>query len=119
MSASALTRPTVHLELFDLAGALILQFILNRFDFLLNDLLHLGQVLGGDLVAGIENLFIGQFKDNGLLGSFAHLTLKQLLELLTFLDDGVKLFGNDFIVALFKAGALLLEIVQSCDRAWS
>ncbi len=69
-------------------------------------------MLGCDLVAGIEDLFTGQFKDNSLLGGFAHLTLKQLLELLAFLDDGIKLFSNGFIVALFEAGALLLEVVD-------
>ena len=69
-------------------------------------------MFGGDLVAGVQDLLIGQFEDHCLLGSFAHLTLKQLLQLLPFLDDGVELFGDDFIVTLLQAGALLTDIAK-------
>ena len=105
MSASALTRPASILRSSSSLGSLILQFVLKSFQFLLDDLLNLGDVLGGDLVAGIEDLLAGQFKDDGLLGAFAHLTLQQFLEFLAFLDDRVQLFGDDFIVALFEVGA--------------
>ena len=61
-------------------------------------------MLGSDLVAGVEDLLIGQFEDDRFLGSFAHLTLKQFFEFLPFLDDRVKFFSDDFIVALLKVG---------------
>ena len=102
----------IHFEFFKLLGALIFQFVLNRFKFLLNDLLYLRQVLGSNFITGIEDLFIAQFKDDSLLGCFTHLTLKQFLEFLTFLDNRIKFFGNDFVIALLEAGALLFDIAQ-------
>ena len=56
------------------------------FQILLDNLLYLCQMLGGNLVTGVEDLFTIEFKDHGLFGSFAHLALKQFLELLTLLD---------------------------------
>ncbi len=80
---------------------------------LLNDLLNLGQVLGGNLITSINDLFTCQFEDNRLLGRFTHLTLKQLLKFLTFFNNRVKFFSDYFIIALFKTGTLLIEISQS------
>ena len=60
-----------------------------------------------DLVVGIEDLLAGQFKDHGLLGGLPHLVLQALFELLTFFDDGIKLLGNVFVVALLQGRALV------------
>ena len=80
---------------------------------LLNDLLNLSQVLGSNFVTSINDFFTGQFKDNGLFGSFTHLTLKQLLKFLTFFNSWVKLLSDDFVITLLKAGPLLIDL--SCS----
>ena len=67
-------------------------------------------MLAGDLIACIDDLLTSLLKDDGLLGGFAHLVLKLFLQLLTFLDDRVKLFGDAFVVALFEHGLLLLQL---------
>ena len=66
-------------------------------------------MLAGNLVTGIDDLLTALLKSDGLLGGFTHLVLKHLLQLLTFLDDRVELFGDAFIVALFEHGLLLLQ----------
>src|SRR6185503_15151600 len=109
----SLDTACIHFEVFKFLGALVLQFIFKRFKFLLNDLLHLGQMLGRHLVAGIEDLLVSQLKDNDLLGMFAHFALQKFFKFLAFFDDGVKFLSNDFVVILLKGGAFLIDASQS------
>src|SRR5688572_32558356 len=69
-------------------------------------------MFGCHLVASIQDLFVCQLKDDGLLGMVAHFALQKFFEFLAFLDDRVKFFSNDFVVILFKGGAFLIDTRQ-------
>ena len=61
-SASALIAPACILMVFQILGELVLQLVFKSFQLLLDDLLYLADVLGGDLVVGIEDLLAGQLE---------------------------------------------------------
>ncbi len=69
-------------------------------------------MFGRNLVTGVDDLFTGQFKDDRLLGGFAHLVLEELLQFLAFLDDRVELLGDHLVVVLFEVGALLVDVAD-------
>ena len=53
-----------------------------------------------------------KLEDHGLLGRLPHLLLQALLQFLAFLDDGIELLGEVFVIALFETGAFLRDLAQ-------
>ena len=62
-----------------------------------------------NFISGIDDLLASQFENNGFVSGFTHLALKLFFQLLTFLDDGVHLLCNTFIIALLEQGLLMLK----------
>ena len=75
-------------------------------------------MLGCDLVTGIEDLLIRSIQRQRLSWHVRPFRLAEFFKFLTFLDDRVKFFSDDFVIILFKRGALLIDARSEYDRDW-
>ena len=79
-----------------------------RFQPSLDKLLHLGDMRGTDLDAGIGNDRAGAAKNDGFVEDFALIFLEVTFQPLAFLDDRFQLGGDLFVVLVLQLGSLLV-----------